>query len=816
MSNITEWIKYELYPNLFEVIDTALPEHNFIKDSRGWRSKTYLNGTPHNSRTDKTVVTKKAPGLILEQGGEVLSIVDYVIRRDSTDFINAVKTLSRVANIELPKTEYNEQEFKSYKQKANLLEDCNNYFTFLIKKQNEPLISVFTENLSGEPENDYIDENIYLQNNRGYSIEEIEQMELGFIPSQERLNKYLLKKGYSKELIAEVLPIHKDNRIGKSHRLTIPYRSGGIIKGFKFRTVLDHTPKYLNSYGLNRKGGFFNISGIKGDKDLVIVEGELDSLHATVKGVDNVVSTGGSNISPEQIKDALKRGAKKFSLCYDNEPGKEEQTIKNIESSIDVILNEGVNRVYIVNLPQLEGDKTDPDRLIKEEGVETFKKAIAEALPYYDYLLQNILNKYGKIQEEGEFTHKDRDNLLEEVLLVSQKIKDPTDKDLFVKTFTSLEPIKDLGITEESLSITLQRLNSTEEERQQKRELNKLLSHAKILQDKGEVNKALDLLDTNIKGLKGRDKKGEFSKLLLTPKEEDIRERLSNKPESLKSGFNIGGESLLIPSGAISIFTAPTSHGKTSFLINLALNLSKEYSNKETYFFSFEEDSDSILIKSLNTYINQKISGNNRTTLENYFRGANNKILPKEKEEFFNDIIDSKRLNINYCSYDSDTLIEAIRYLKNNANPGAILIDYIQLLNLSTGKYKTYSRQEELKQLCIDLKDIAVETGLPIILGAQFNRTVVNPLQLHATKIGEAGDIERIANLIVGFWNNNFKSTGTEGELKEISNKGCTENTMYVEILKQRGGKVGLKEILEFNGNTGKISNNSNTSKQIF
>lgn len=26
MSNITDWIKYELYPSLFEVIDTALQE----------------------------------------------------------------------------------------------------------------------------------------------------------------------------------------------------------------------------------------------------------------------------------------------------------------------------------------------------------------------------------------------------------------------------------------------------------------------------------------------------------------------------------------------------------------------------------------------------------------------------------------------------------------------------------------------------------------------------------------------------------------------------------------------------------------------
>jgi hypothetical protein len=26
---ITDWIKYELYPTLFQSIDTALPEHNF-------------------------------------------------------------------------------------------------------------------------------------------------------------------------------------------------------------------------------------------------------------------------------------------------------------------------------------------------------------------------------------------------------------------------------------------------------------------------------------------------------------------------------------------------------------------------------------------------------------------------------------------------------------------------------------------------------------------------------------------------------------------------------------------------------------------
>ena len=308
-------------------------------------------------------------------------------------------------------------------------------------------------------------------------------------------------------------------------------------------------------------------------------------------------------------------------------------------------------------------------------------------------------------------------------------------------------------------------------------------------------------------------------------KEDEIRERLVNKPESLTSGYIIGGEELLLPSGAISILTAPTSHGKTTFLINMALNVVRNNPDKETYLFSYEEDGDSILINTLNTYLDEEISTNNRRTLKSYFTTGSTEYIKTQsreyftatKDQFFRELMDTRRLNIHYLSYNSDTLIEAIRYLHKHANPGAIFIDYIQLLNLPEGKYKTYSRQEEIKEICIALKDVAVETGLPIILGAQFNREVVNQSKIHATKIGEAGDIERIANLIVGFWNNNFKPIAEGGEQKDLNTKGAnTPDTLYVTILKNRGGRVGLEEILSFNGNTGRIKNSSSSSGSYF
>jgi DNA primase catalytic core len=798
MSNITEWIKEELYPSTFEGIDTALPEHNFKRHSGGWRSKTYLNGSPHKDRADKTVVSKKAPGFILEQGGESLSLVDYVMRRDGVEFIQAVKTLADVVGLQLPKGDFNQKSYQKYRDQTIILEDCNSYFIYCLDTAT-----------GADKVRDYL-------SSRGYSDENIKAMELGYIPSQDKLYSYLLQRGHNQSLIDEVVKLNKG--IGSTHTLTIPYRSGGSVKGFKFRTVGDATPKYLNSTGLDRLGGFFNLSGIKGDKDVVIVEGELDSLSATARGVENVVATGGSSISSDQVRDAIKRGAKSFTLCLDTETGKGEETAKRLTSAIEVILGEGVNRVYTVTLSDLGGGKTDPDSLIKESGVEAFKDAIRGALPYYEYKLQETLNKYGKIEDERGLQPKDIDRLLDEVVETSTNIPDPTDRDRYKKLFTSLDEIQDLGITEESLSITVDRLTSTRDKEAQAKSLQELLRKVKEHQDKGETDKALELLDSKIKEVKLQDKATEFSSLMLLIKEDELKQRLTKKPESLNSGYTIGNEPLLLPSGAISILTAPTSHGKTTFLINLALNVAQSYPDKETYLFSYEEDGDSILINALNTYLDEEVSSNNRRSLKSYFTTGSTEYIKSQsreyfkatKDKFFRELIETKRLNIHYSSYDSQTLVDAIRYLHKNTNIGSVFIDYIQLLNLPKGKYKTYSRQEEIKEVCIALKDVAVETGLPIILGAQFNRTVINQLQLHPTKIGEAGDIERVANLILGFWNNNHKVSGAAGEIDEIAKRRLDiPDTLYTEILKNRGGRVGLSELLEYNGNTGKIKNSS-------
>jgi DNA primase catalytic core len=790
MSNITDWIKAELYPTLYESIDTALPEHEFKRYSGGWRSKTYLDSSPHKDRVDKTVITKQAPGYILEQGGDNLSLVDYVMRRDNLTSIQAVETLAKAVGLQLPKGDKDFTTYQKDKEQITLLESCNSYFTYCL------------ENSKGADE-----VKAYLYS-RGYSDTDIKTMELGYIPDQDKLFKYLLSKGYSQTLIDEVVKLNKG--IGTTHKLTIPYRSGGSIKGFKFRTVGDATPKYLNSTGLDRLGGLFNLLGIKGDKDLVIVEGELDSLSATARGVNNIVATGGSSISSDQVKDAIKRGAKSFSLCLDTEPGKEEETAKRINSAIEVILGEGVNRVYIVSLPDLGGGKTDPDRLIKESGVDAFKEAIRGALSYYEYRLQELLNKYAKIEDEIGLKPKDIDRLLDEVVGISCNIPEPTDRDRFKKLFTSLEAIKELGITEESLSITVDRLTSSKVKEAQAKELKKVLSEATQLQDKGEIKKALEILDIKLKDTK---LKGAIDLLPPPMNFNSLLDEIATLPPAYKTGYSSLDKFIGFTPGAITLIAGRPSHGKTTFMFNLLLEMSRQYPEEVFYFFTYEEPVKNISIKLLNRLIATDLSQyyreikdlskpTNYEFLKSYIKARRTDIQPIEEGKIkLQELIDSQRLKVIDKNYSVEELYNLILYLNKKERIGGVFIDYIQRMRTDR---KTQDKRTEIAHISDQVLQIAKDSGLPLILGAQLNRDAKAKPTLENLK--EAGNLEEDANTVLSVYNESReRDESSEGETL----KGTREVELEIKALKNREGEVNQTATLLFDKYTGVIKDKS-------
>ena len=505
----------------------------------------------------------------------------------------------------------------------------------------------------------------------------------------------------------------------------------------------------------------------------------------------SVISTPGDSLKIENIQTAIGEEVVITS------PGSEAQD--EILKAIDLILQTG-KRIYI-----------------KEGSTE---------LREYRYQLRAIFNKYGTIQEEsGGLTDRDTDSLLDEVVIVSTKLQ-PIDRDVFLKELIEEKAIKELGISDESLSITVDRLTSTRDKEAQAKEFKKLLSEATQLQDKGETNKALDLLEGKLKEVRLKDKATEFSRLLIPTSEAKIKEEEANLPDSLNSGFNINGEELLLPGGAISVYAAPTNHGKTILLINTVLNVAQRYPDKKFIFFTYEERDTAILQYFLNAYIDINLNNSdkaNRRTLRDYFKTGSTQFISShnleyfnaKKEEFFKTYIETGRILVKYVDYNSQELTTAIEYInKESKDIGGVFIDYFQLLKLPKEKN---TRQEELKQICMSLKDTAVRTGLPLILAAQFNRDATNLMRLHPTNIGEAGDIERIVHTLIGLWNMDKKpvlTKTTEAEANEISmrisNRRLKEEgakTMYLEILKSRDLPTGSYDFLEFNGNTGKVKN---------
>lgn len=438
----------------------------------------------------------------------------------------------------------------------------------------------------------------------------------------------------------------------------------------------------------------------------------------------------------------------------------------------------------------------------------------------WEYALKELVERYA-----GDLDAITEDALLLEVVKTGVELE-PLDRDRYLKAFTNMPEVEAMGIKLETLQTVTDKLETTRAKEKQRETVLQLLSEAQTLTNEGEQGKAIDKLSRGLSEARAISRETELGKLLIPTTEADIMAKLSTVPESIPTGYTVKpkgwgndneAEELLLPAGALSVFAAPTSHGKTAMLINLALTAAK---TRRVVLFTYEESKEAVLVKALNTYTAEELAKNNRRSLFSYYKGEGDAYIKREavtlfhqkRRAFFGELVETGRLAVHYSDLTAEELCDAIRYLHKEAELGAVFIDYFQLLSLKDEKGKL-SRQEQLKQICILLKEVAVETGLPIILGAQFTREVANPFRMHPTRIGEAGDIERIVALLVGIWNTNFKPltggsngwTKDEIELWNARPDLCSGNQLFIEVLKHRDGIVGNEAMLDFIGNTGVI-----------
>ena len=337
-------------------------------------------------------------------------------------------------------------------------------------------------------------------------------------------------------------------------------------------------------------------------------------------------------------------------------------------------------------------------------------------------------------------------------------------------------------------------------------------------------------------GVPDEDEMTRLRGLLAPTTETAIIERGKNRPPSLLTGYVIEGQGrnpqkLLLPSGKLTEIAGATGHGKTLLLMNLLLNVSRMNPERRFVLFTYEEDSDTIIGYLLNIYLsdlNLMRGGDwrtNRILIDEYLKGQgtgnfNPSSVPeflRRKDLFFRQYIETGRILVKYVESDSSELCRSIRYLSDPRNNiGGIFIDYFQYINPDPSK-KFPTRQEALKNICIELKDIATETKLPVVLACQFNQEVLAPTDVLLNKIGEAGDISRIGSECWGLWqmgkdigrklDNRDEQRSNELEQKSqlLGMNDPFLKGMFVRVLKSRLVETGSEMLFSFRGLTGKI-----------
>ena len=291
------------------------------------------------------------------------------------------------------------------------------------------------------------------------------------------------------------------------------------------------------------------------------------------------------------------------------------------------------------------------------------------------------------------------------------------------------------------------------------------------------------------------------------------------------TGTNKEIEQLTLPSGAITFVCAPTSHGKSTFLQNLALYVAQHGSDGSTLYFTFEESKEAVDIQLTNKFINKPLSANNQRSISTYrrkgrdlFRQGQLQTYLDGEKRYLNELIYNGKLRLYEKDFDSTELIDAIKFLCKAISVKAVFIDYIQLLSKNGN---TLQRNEELKEIAKDFKDLAKSIHIPIVMAAQLNRKATSPVDMHSENIAEAADLERIANKVILLWNSNFKEREKDntGNLKDFATRtGITLGVggqIYALMAKNRGGIVGIEAVFTYHGNEGTIEQQLPTQQQI-
>lgn len=400
------------------------------------RGTNYLGLCPfHNEKTPSFTVSPAKEIYKCFGCGKSGNTIGFIMEHEKYNYVEALRWLAARYNIEIEETETSPEQ-KLQQQTAESLHIINNFAQ-----------KFFTKALLESEEGQSIALS-YLQE-RGFRKEVIDKFQIGYNPNQRNaLTQALLSNQFNRELLPKsgLVSIRDNDELVDNYRGRIIFpihNNTGKIIGFGARVIgkSDRGPKYINTpeneiYVKSKVlyGSYFARTAIDKADECLLVEGYTDVISLHQAGIENVVASGGTSLTTDQLR-LIKKYTNNLTIIYDGDNA----GVKAALRGLDMALEEGLN-VRLVLIP----DNEDPDSYVNKVGTTAFNAFVASSKKDFIIFQLEVM-----LQEAGTDVTKKSGlvNQIAETLSRISKAEDFTRQQDYIRQCASLLKIDENGLT---------------------------------------------------------------------------------------------------------------------------------------------------------------------------------------------------------------------------------------------------------------------------------------------------------------------------------------------------------------------------------
>ena len=400
------------------------------------RGTNYLGLCPfHNEKSPSFTVSPSKEIYKCFGCGKSGNTITFLMEHEKFNYVESLKWLAARYNIEVEETETS-PEHKIQIQTSESLYIINNFAR-----------QFFSNSLMNSEEGKAIA--LSYLNERGFREKIIEKFQIGYNPeAKNSLTKELLDNQFNKELLPKtgLVSLRNNDELVDNYRGRIIFpihgHTGKII-GFGARVIgkSDSGPKYINTpenelYSKSKVlyGSYFARMAIDKADECLLVEGYTDVVSLHQAGIENVVASGGTSLTIDQLR-LIKKYTNNLTIIFDGDSA----GIKAALRGLDMALEESLN-VRLVLIP----DKEDPDSYVNKVGATAFNEFVASSKKdFIIFQLEVMLKDAGT-----DVTKKSAVvNQIAETLSKINKAEDFTKQQDYIRQCSGLLRIDETGLT---------------------------------------------------------------------------------------------------------------------------------------------------------------------------------------------------------------------------------------------------------------------------------------------------------------------------------------------------------------------------------